>query len=554
MGIDGRFVKFLAQELNEKLHSGRIQKISQISKTDFLFFVRANNRNQKLYYSLSTSLARINLTNHDYPTDFIPGGFCMFLRKYIEGGIIKEIKALNDDRIMEFEVEGKNDLGDSVTLYIIVEMFSRYTNMVILDSDRKIINAYKHISPFDNADRTILNGVSYILPSDERLFQDDLEGIKEIFTPEITSGEIVDSIRGISPLLAKYVVEKAGHNPKKMFSVYSEIVHQEVQPTVMLGNHTDFYYIDLFKSNKSYFDTLSELVDFYYLEASSLERVKQVYKYINNFTKQELKRKKNKLEKLTVDLNNAIHNDILRIQGDVLITNQHLITKGDSMFKGYSYELEKEIEVELDRLLSPVQNANKYYTKYKKQKIAVSYIEKQIKITKVVIIYLDDILVQISNTKNLNDLTEIQEELRSNGFLPRKKVTSKNKKPNFDTYYDETGVLILVGKNNLQNNYLTHKHANRNDWWFHVKDQTGSHVVVSSDADELSEITIRTAANLSACFSKSRNSSSVPVDYTRVKYIKKVPGIFGSFVTYTNQKTIYIDPDMELVEQLKKGR
>ncbi len=554
MSIDGRFVKFLAQELNEKLHSGRIQKISQISKTDFLFFVRANNYNQKLYYSLSTSLARINLSNNEYPTDYIPGGFCMFLRKHIEGGIIKHIEALNDDRIMEFEVESKDDLGDQVTLYIIVEMFSRYTNMIILDSDKNIINAYKHISPFENADRTILNGVPYVLPSDERLFQDDFDGIKQIFATEITSKEIVDSIRGISPLLAKYIVEKAGHNPSKMFDIYAETFHEKLKPTITLSNRPDFYYIDLFKSDKTHFDSLSELVDYYYLEASSIERVKQVYKYINNFTKQELKRKKNKLEKLTVDLNNALHNDILRISGDVLITSQAKITKGDAVFKGYSYELEKDIEIQIDRLLSPVQNANKYYTKYKKQKIAVSYIKQQIKITKKVIIYLEDILTQISNTRNLNDLTEIQEELRSNGFLPKKKITNKKKKPNFDTYYDDTGVMILVGKNNLQNNYLTHKYAKRNYWWFHTKEQTGSHIIVADEAEELTETTIRTAANLSAYFSKSRDSSSVPVDYTKVRNIKKVPGIFGSYVTYTNQRTIYIDPSLEEINTLKKGR
>ncbi len=433
-------------------------------------------------------------------------------------------------------------------------MFSRYTNMILLDSDRAIINAYKHISPFDNSDRTILNGVMYNLPEDHRLFQDDFDHIKQLFKGDVTYQDLIEKIKGISPLFAKYIVSKSGFNPTKMFDVYFDTFHQPLKPTISFGKRSDFYFLDLFKTNQSYFDTLSEMMDHFYLEASSIERVKQVNKYINNFTKQELKRKRNKLEKLSVDLEKAYKSDILRVYGDVLITNQHDINKGDPIYKGYSYELEKDVEIEIDRLLSPIQNANKYYTKYKKQKTAVAYILQQIQITKNIIIYLDDIQNQIQNTHVLSDLMEIQEELRTNGFLPKKKSDSKKHKPNYDTYYDESGIMILVGKNNLQNNYLTHKFAKRNYWWFHTKGQTGSHVIVASEQDELSEITIRTAANLSAYFSKSRDSSSVPVDYTRIRYIKKVPGVFGSFVTYTNQKTIYMDPDLELINSLKKGR
>ncbi len=551
MALDGRFTKFLAKELNQELNTGRIQRISQLGKTDFLFMIRANNKNKKLYLSLSTSLARINITNNDYKSDYTPGGFCMFLRKHLEGGIIKNIEALNDDRIIKLSLENKNDLGDLTELNVMLEMFSRYTNMIILDESNKILNAYKHLNPFDSTERTIVNSHIYELPEDNRLFQEDFKGIETFFKKEVSAKDIVENIKGISPLLANYISRESSHNNYKMFDVYLEMSNKEVNPTMSLNNKTDYYYFDVFKNNTRYYKSLSELIDNYYLEASSIERVKQVYKYLHNFSKQELKRKKHKIEKLHQDLDKAHNNDIYRIKGDILITNQYQISKGEANFKGYSYELEKDIEVELNRLLDPIQNANKYYIKYKKLKKAVDYINEQVKITKNVILYLEQVIAQIEGTYSLPDLLEIQDELKDNGFLKKRKQISKKKKPNYDTYYDEDGVMILVGKNNLQNNYLTHKYAKKDYWWFHTKEQTGSHVIVASN-DELSETTIRTAANLSAYFSKSRLSSSVPIDYTQVKNIKKVPGMLGSYVTYTNQKTIYIDPDENLINSLRK--
>ncbi len=547
MSLDGCFLSHLAKELNEELTGGRIQKISQLGKTEFLFGIRVNNQNKKLYISLSTSLARINLTSKNYPSDYLPGGFCMFLRKYVEGGFIRDITTLNHDRILEMELEGRNELGDMTTLYLIMEIFSRYTNLIILEEDRRVINAFKHVSPFDSAERTIANGIEYTLPEDERFDPDDFGSIKKYLSVERTHKDLVDNIKGISPIIAMHVAKVGNYKPEKVFEAYENTMNMPLKPTMYLGDKADFYHLDIFEKNQRYFDTLSDLLDHYYSEASSIERVKQIYKYLYGFVKREYKRKKTKLEKLSVDLANALNNDIWRIMGDTLIACQHQIRRGDSSFKGYAYELEKEVEIELDQLLDPIQNANKYYTKYKKRKVAVNHVNEQISITKRDIAYLDELMIQIQNTQSLSDLLEIQDDLIDNGFLPRKKREQSKKKPNYESYTDELGINILVGKNNIQNNYLTHKFAKKDYWWFHVKQQTGSHVIVCSQ-DELTEPTIRMAANLAALNSKSKASSSVAVDYTRVRYIKKVPGMIGSFVTYTNQKTIYIDPDIEKIE------
>ncbi len=553
VSIDGRFIEALASELQSELINGRIQKISQLSRSDFLFLIRANNENKKLYISLSTSLARINLTERKFGNDYIPGGFCMFLRKHIERGVITSIKTLNFDRIVQIELHNTNDIGDTVKLYIVMETFSRYTNLIVLNKNYKVINAYKHISPFDERNRTIANGIVYSVPEDIKYSPDDFNKIKELFSNEITSKDIVNNIRGVSPLLGNYIVNSAERKHLRMFDIYLELFNGTTNPTMAINNKTEFYYLDIFEKGQKYFDSLSKLVDSYFEDASSIERIKQIYKYLINFVKREYKRKKNKLEKLAKDLSKAMNNNELRIMGDILMSNLNNFYKGDANFKGYSYELEKEIDVELDRLLAPVQNANKYYTKYKKQKKAVKYIEIQIKITKIEVLYFDDLLTQIQTTGSLNDLLEIQNELIENGFMSKKKKLANKKKPNFDTYIDELGVKILVGKNNIQNNYLTHKYAKKDFMWFHVKGQTGSHVIVCQIGD-LEEATIRTAANLSAYFSKSRLSSSVPVDYTLIRNIKKVPGKLGSYVTFTNQKTIYIDPDESMINELKKGR
>lgn len=542
MSMDGRFLWFLAQELHSELVSGRLQKVTQLGKTDFLFQIRVNNQNKKLYLSLSTSLSRVNLTQLTYPSDYLPGGFCMFLRKHLEGGFIESIHTLSDDRILEVSVDATNEIGDHVKLYLVFEMFSRYTNLILLDENRQILNAFKHVSPFDASERTIANGIIYEVPKEDKLSPTDFKAIEVFLKEERTYKDLVEKIKGISPLFASYVLKNANHNPSATYQSYLDSMNLPFKPTVSLGDKTEFYHLDIFSKNQKYFDTLSALIDFYFTEASALERVKQIHKYLYGFVKREYKRKKNKLEKLSVELKQALDNDIWRIKGDTLVTNQNQIQRGDSTFTGFAYELDQEIEIELDRLLNPIQNANRYYVKYKKQKTAVGHVENQILITKQEIAYFGELMEQIEDTQSLNDLNEIQEELIENGYLSKKKSNKSKLKPNFDTYTDELGIRILVGKNNLQNNYLTHKYAHKNHWWFHVKNQTGSHVIVWSD-EELTEPTIRKAAMLAAMHSKSRHSSSVPVDYTRIRNIKKVPGTLGSFVTYTNQKTIYIDPE-----------
>lgn len=547
LSIDGRFIENLANEINQFTENARINKIQQLSKTDFLFSLSTSDN---LVISLSTSLARIHLTKERYKDFLNPGGFCMFLRKHIEKGIIKNIESLNGDRIIEITINNRNDIGDLTDYYLVLEMFGRYANLIVLDNKRVIINAFKHIHPFEDIDRVIVNGAEYHLPVDDKIEPHDLEKIELFFErADINYKDIINSIRGVSPLLAKHICIAANYSSRKMFEVYKELLESSVKPTKS-GKY--FYYIDIFEEEKENFSTISELLDYQFLKEAELDRVRQIHKYLNNFIKNQIEKDKNKLENLSKDLNSAENNQINRIKGDLLLQNNNLIDRTKSEVVLYSYELGEEVKVEIDPMACPIDNANKYFNKYKKQKNAIKFIEEQISITKKEITYFDDLLEQVKENHNIKDLEEIQEELIANKYLPKKKIKQKRKNLNYDTYIDDLGIQIVVGKNNLQNNFITHKLAKKDFMWFHVQNQSGSHTVVMSNK-ELEEHTIRTAANLAAIYSKSKYSSSVPVDYTKVKNVKKVPGETGSYVTYTNQKTIYIDPDLDLIKKIRKG-
>lgn len=547
MSVDGRFIEHLANELNEKITNSRINKISQLSKADFLFSLSASGN---LYLSLSTALARVHLVKEKYSNFITPGGFCMFLRKYIEKGVILSVASLNSDRIIEIKINNRNEIGDLMDYYLIIELFGRYANFIVLDNDRTIINAFKHIHPFENVDRIIVNGIKYTLPPDNKIDPHNLKSIEEFFNrEEITHKDIIENIRGVSPLFAKYIVEETNYNSTRMYLIYEKLYHEKPKPT---KDDKHFYYIDIFKQNQIYFDSISELLETQFKESSSLDRVKQIHKYLYTFVKNNLDKDINKLEKLSKDLHNAENNQINRIKGDLLLQNNNLIDKTKTEVKLYSYELGEDVTVEIDRMACPIDNANKYFNRYKKQKNAIKFIEKQISLTKKEIGYFEDLMLQLADNYDIKDLEEIQEELINNRYLAKKKSKSKIKTPNYDIFYDELGLQIIVGKNNIQNNYITHKLAKKDFTWFHVQNQSGSHTVVMSNA-ELTEPTIRAAANLAALYSKSKNSSSVPVDYTKIKYVKKIPGEVGSYVSYSNQKTIYIDPDISLVEKLRKG-
>ncbi|MFA5380465.1 MAG: NFACT family protein [Candidatus Izemoplasmatales bacterium] len=556
MSMDGRFIFHLAKEMNVFLRSGRINKLYQLSKTDFLFLIYANSENFQLYLSLSLQNPRLHLSRKVYDKPASPTGFCMFLRKYLEGGFISDIVTVNDDRIIKIVIENNNDFGEKMTYYVFAELMGKYANLIITDKDWQIIDCFKHVSPFEGQQRSFLRGIKYELPIDGKIAPSDVFAVQTFLetNSEITAKMLVDGIRGISPLFATSFISSMFNQKISKYDLFFQMLFHPVEPTaVTIDDKTKYYYFDVFPSGiKKTYQSLSHLLDDVFFESGQLERTKQVSKYIYQLIKRDYDRNKDKLEKLTEDLNEAKNADILRMYGDLIRQYPDQIKKGDDQLNAFCYELNKDVTIPLDRLLTPNQNAIAYYKKYKKNRQAITHLSTQIALTNHEIAYFDLLMTQIE-TASLFDLLEITEELKINHYLPAKPKKAINKRPNYDIYLDSETIEIIVGKNNMQNDFITHVLGKANEWWFHTKDIPGSHVLVRHEGD-LSEATIRAAANLASYHSKAKMSSSVPVDYTLIKYVKKIPGFPGSFVTYTHQKTIFIDPNLTLIEQMIKKK
>ena len=565
MAFDGLMTQTVANELKTQLVAGRINKIYQLSNHEILMQIRANGKNQKLLFSTHSSYARLQLTKLDYQYPDEPPMFCMFLRKHLEGGIIYNIEQIHDDRIIKFTVRHINELGDQMIKFLYIEIMGKHSNLILTDSNHRILDTIKHISPLVNRYRSLQPGANYILPPTQKKqnpFSVTLDQFIQVMnSDERYDKQLVKYFAGLSPLIAREIIYRS--NSEKLvdlFNSFQKIMH-EIQthpsPHVMIGEKESYYLLPLYHLEATLIpcESIWEMFDRFYFGKDERDRIKQQFFDIERFIKQEFDKNTKKLNKLNEELIHSEKADQYKIQGELILANLYQIKRGESQVRVqnfYSQTMEP-ITIKLDPILSPSENAQKYFQKYNKAKNSVNYILEQIELTEKEISYFETLLIQIE-TASLKDAYEIKEELENAGYL-RKRQTKKrktNNKPSIEKYLSDDQIEIYVGKNNLQNDYLTHKLARRYEWWFHAKDMPGSHVLVRSDEDELSETTIRTAAQLAAYFSKGRISSSVPVDYTRIRHVKKIPAAHLGLVTYENQKTIYIDPEESFIMSLTK--
>ncbi|MFA5006069.1 MAG: NFACT family protein [Candidatus Izemoplasmatales bacterium] len=557
MSMDGRFIDALAKELNRELADARINKIYQLSRADFLFNIRALGKNSGLYLSLSPQAARLHLTDADFDRPAAPSGFCMLLRKHLESGTIRRVECLNNDRIIRLSIENNNEFGERVLVGVVVELMGKHANMAVVEQDGTIIDAYKRVSPFEERDRTFLRGFKYEIPEDGKIDPLDLGRVAAFFESrsDLDAAAVVAAIRGFSPLSAEYLLKRAFNRPVILLDVYGEFLAMPADPvsTIVSGKRR-FYWFDLFdEPEKRHFETLSALIDDFYLESGRQDRTIQAAKRVFQLVRRESDRAKSKREKLEAELASARDAGRHRVAADLIIQHSPDLKKGDDRLEAVSYDDGSTMTIPLDRLLEPMENAEAYFRKYKKAKQAVAHIESQLDLTDMEIRYFDLLSTQLE-TATLADLVEIAEELKANGYLREKPAKTKQPAtPAYETFRSPDGIEIVVGKNNIQNDYVTNRLAKPAEWWFHVKDIPGGHVLVRAPGP-LSEATIRCAANLAAYHSQARHSSSVPVDYTLVRNVRKIPGMLGSFVTITGQRTIYIDPDGAAVESCRIGK
>lgn len=546
MAYDGIMMHQVINELNKTITGGRINKIYQISKYELLIQIRNNRTNYKLLLSCHPMYARIQLTNLIYPTPESPNPLTMLFRKHLEGGYIKEIKQIELDRICHILFGCHNEFGDYVEYHCFIEIMGKHSNIILCNENKKILDCLKRITPNINSERFVQPGAIYHFPP---VNYNKVNPFNHDF---IENNNLTKVYQGISPILSKEILYRYD-NGIDFKTIMSEI-KESYQLYISNLNEKEYFHLiplthlQVTPQVYSLFDGLDQhfnLID-------QKERIKQQTSNLLKFISNEYQKNVTKLSKLQATLEDSKNSDEYRIIGDLLYSNLHLLKKGMKHIELDNYYDDTKIMIDLDERLSPKDNAQRYYNKYQKAKNSINVLNEQIDLTKKEIDYFDSLLTLMDNA-SYYDALEIKEELENLGYLKKKKKINsirKNKKPAFETYYTKDGIEICIGKNNLQNDYLTFKHAHRYDTWFHVKDMPGSHVIVKGD--QLDEYTIRLASNIAAYFSKGKNSSSVPVNYTLVKTLKKPNAGKPGQVILDKYKTIYIDPEATCLEELRK--
>lgn len=525
MSIDGVFIHNLINEL-KIIEQKRINKIYDLSENEFLLHL--SNR-QVLVASLNVNHPHLRLSSEHFQNLTTPSNFCMVLRKYFERGIIESISQYNNDRIVTIKVRQADELGYYKFRYLIFELLGRHANLILVDGEMMIIDCLRK-TPLDSM-RLLVPKVNYIYPESNKI---------NPYT--ITNNDFdINELEGVSNILKTEI---------KYYNNIKFVLSKEVKPTLITTNDKYFFYwTDLvtLTGKRTFFNSLSDLLSYYFNTVTKTFLQTEQNKKIINFIKREIKKTTQKITKQELELQQAQENLVYEKLGNLLSSNLYRIKKGDSLIVLEDfYEDYQPIELILDPKLNPAENLESYFNKYKKARRTIEFLSEEIKKSREHLKYLETLQNQVQVSSD-SDLEEIALEL---GLKKEQKKKKQVNKPNYLTFTDQEGNLIYIGKNNIQNNYLTHTLASKNDYFFHVKNSPGSHVIVRTN--NLSEELIVLAAQLAAYYSNCLSKTTV--DYTLVKYVKRVKGHHGSFVIYTNQKSVTITPDKEyFLSKLKES-
>ena len=550
MSFDGMFTHALIKELNTTFAGGRIHKIQQPYEMELVLTIRANRKNHKLLISAHPSFGRIQVTEQAYNNPETPPNFTMVLRKYVEGNIIDSIEQYDNDRIIIFNLTRRDELGDASQQQLIVEIMGRHSNIFLLDKNKKIIDAIKHVPMYQNTFRTILPGATYQLPPIQNQVNpfkvgENFEKDKSLMTAKFLQSQLMGLGRDSAIELAS-LIEKDSRKPYQVIQDFCADF-ENPNPTLVVQDDKQHFLVfpyTTISGEESHYDDLSALLTAYYAKKSKHDYVRQVGNAIIQVVEKNLTHQHKRLANLNQDMEKSSKADTFQLKGELLTTFLYQIEKGQTeVTLANYYDNDQPITISLDPALTPSQNAQKYYHKYNKLRNAINHIEKQKVVAEAEIQYLESIQTQL-NFAEPNELADIRDELIDQGYLKKQKQDKKKRSNNASAkpreYKTVEGNRILVGRNNKQNDQLTMRQANKNHFWFHTKDIPGSHVIL--ETDEPSEAEIIQAAELAAAFSKYSQSNNVPVDYTQVKHVKKPNGSKPGFVNYFEQKTIFVTP------------
>lgn len=556
MAFDGIVTMAVAHELADKLIFGKIEKVYQPESDELIFNIHTKQGNVKLYASANSSSARIHLIKENIASPPAPPSFCMLLRKHLQGARITSVVQKDCERIIEISVETLNELGFTVSKKLIFEIMGKHSNIILVDlTTGKIIDSIKRVSIDVNRVRQILPGLEYQYPpvQDKVPFRKLTDSWQESL-PQRDGKTIQRTVGGISPAFAE---EMSLHEDMCSFvgRVISEIESGNMSPRVYTdekGSPKEFHITNLYEyetaCTKVEFNDLSQCLEFFYSNKKSSNRAHQKASDLVRAVTALLDKLHLKEQRLKEDLLKAENSEDLRLYGELLTANMHLIKPGAEKVTVTNYYDGSQVTIKLDPRFTPSKNAQQYFKKYGKSKTAIKEKQHQLEANDEEIKYLDSVLSYLENSENVDEIDALRKELEETGYLRKRKVPGGFKEKKYKAepykYTLPNGMTVLVGRNNKENDILTLKTASPKDTWFHTKDIPGSHVILQNGNLEPDAETIYAAASIAAYHSKARASENVPVDYVDVKHVKKPNGAKPGMVIFTGNGTVWVNPKL----------
>ncbi len=582
MALDGAFLYTIKTELMP-LIGARVEKIHQPSREEIIISLRTKQGGKKLFISANAGSARVHMTEKAVDNPQTPPMFCMLLRKHLGSGKLIDVRQDGLERILFLDFECVNELGDVVTVTLACEIMGRCSNLIIIGNDGHVIDSIKRVGEDMSRERMVLPGMKYTMPPrDDRLSfltatpQEITDRLRAVGGAELSKA-LIRVFEGISPVLAREWSFFAGRGAhlesdtidgdqldRLLFAIKrtkEHLLENDCCFSVVIdkeGMLKDFSFIRL-----SQFGTLmytkeltgaSELLDYFYYERDRAARTKQrandLFKLLVNLTERTSRRIGNQREELSA----CAEKDRYKLCGDLISANMYRINKGDStaVLENFYDENCPTVEIALDVRKTPSQNAQHYYSEYKKCVTAETMLAQQIEKGEEELQYLDSVFDALTRASSENDISQLRLELSEQGYI--RSGGSKNKPPKAlppIEYRSSDGFSIYVGRNNYQNDRLSLKMAEKTDMWLHTQTITGSHVIIAANGGEIPDRTIEEAAIIAAVNSRGRGSNLVPVDYCLARYVKKPSGAKPGKVIFSNYQTAFVKPDTELEERLR---
>lgn len=580
MALDAALLELTARELKQRLADARIDKIFEPTHDEVVLHLRTRTENHRLLVSARSGSARVCITQETFENPAAPPSFCMLLRKHFSGGRLVDVRVIPGERIAFFDFACTNEMGDSVCNTLAAELMGRYSNIVLVQ-DGKILDALKRVDFEASAVRQLLPGLPYTLPpKPDRplLMQAPPQTLASLCAQKDmpVADALMKATGGCGPAVCREVAFRAFGTEEVYAAAMTEVQRtalaarlEELQtvwrangtPTAVVsveGRPVEFSFVPLHQYGDTCslvpYESCSALLEGYYAAKDKAERLRQRSKDLAKTVKNLYERAQRKLAARRAEQQESAQSGHLRVWGELLMANLWALHKGDRAAAVTNYYTGETENIPLDVRLSPTANAQKYFKEYKKKQTAAKVLRQLIEESQAEVAYLETVLYEVGQAEGEAALAEVREELRTGGYLKRSRQKEKKQKPaDFIRYRSSEGFVILVGRNNMQNEKLTLKTARGRDVWFHVKNAPGSHVVVLCEGLEVPNRTKTEAAILAAYHSSQNGGAKVPVDYTFVKHIRKTGGLRPGMVLYDIYETAYVTPDAALAARLAEN-